>query len=177
MIPFSALVHPCARVEGRVKIGERSSIWAHAVVCGLLAEVRIGEETNVQEGSCLVPVYQTKPLFIGDRVSIDRSATLHGCAIDDECLIRTGAVVLTGARIGSGSIVGARSVVPAGMNVPPNTFVTGIPARIRRAVTAIEHQRILDSVAGEIRAIDQCKEQFRAMARRAKEARGRGQRT
>ena len=162
----SALVHPCARVTDRVTIGERSSIWPHAVVCGVLAEIRIGEETNIQECCCLVTVYHKQGITIGNRVTVDRSVTLLGCIIDDECLIRTGAVILSGAHIGSGSIVGARSVVPAGMTVPPNTLVTGIPARIRRAVTAIEHQRILDFAAEEIRAIDKCKEAFIAMRRR-----------
>lgn len=166
MFPFSALVHPCARVAGRVMIGERSSVWAHAVVCGVLALVRIGEETNIQESCCIVTIRAGRGIAIGNRVTIGRSAALLGCTIEDECLIRTGAVILSGAHISRGSIVGARSVVPAGMKVPPNTLVTGVPARIRRTVTAAEHQRILDTASEEIRAIDKCREDFRAMSRR-----------
>ena len=80
-------------------------------------------------------------LEIGNRVTVGHMAMLHGCVIEDECLIGIGAVVLNGAKIGAGSVVAAGAVVPEGMQVPPGSMVMGLPARIKREVTGEERER------------------------------------
>jgi carbonic anhydrase/acetyltransferase-like protein (isoleucine patch superfamily) len=76
---------------------------------------------------------------------------LHGCEIEDECMIAIGAIVLNGARIGSGSIVAAGALVPEGMQVPPGSVVMGVPATVRRPVSDPERQRVLRSAANYVR--------------------------
>lgn len=117
---------------GDVVVGEHSSIWFHAVVRGDVHSIRIGRETNIQD-NCVLHGYKGKfPVLLGDRVTVAHSVNLHGCVVEDECLIGIGAIVLNGARIGAGSIVAAGSLVPEGMQVPPGSVYMGAPARLRR---------------------------------------------
>lgn len=131
-------VAPCAYIDlsaqvvGDVEIGARSSIWMNAVVRGDVHYIRIGAETNVQDGSVLHVMRDHHPLVLGDRVTVGHNVTLHGCHIENDCLIGMGAVVLNGARIGSGSIIGAGAVVTEGTVVPPASFFLGTPARFKK---------------------------------------------
>src|SRR3982074_2085265 len=95
----------------------------------------IGDETNVQDNCCLHVQRDEFPLILGNRVSIAHSVTLHGCVIEDECLIGMGAIVLNGARIGSGSIIAAGALITEGMQVPPGSVVMGAPGKVRREAT------------------------------------------
>ena len=132
-IAASAYVDPSAQVIGDVVVGERSSIWPNTTVRGDVHSIRIGEESNVQDNSCLHVQRDLFPLIIGNRVSVAHSVTLHGCVVEDDCLIGIGAIVLDGARIGSGSVVAAGALVPEGMQVPPGSVVMGMPAKVKRA--------------------------------------------
>src|SRR6202142_782279 len=131
-IAASAYIDPSAQIIGDVVIGERASVWPNVTVRGDVNYIRIGDETNVQDNSCLHVEHETNPLILGNRVTVGHSVTLHGCVIEDECLIGIGAVVLNGARIRGGSIVAAGALVPEGMEVPPGSLVMGVPAKIRR---------------------------------------------
>src|ERR1700690_3165074 len=131
-IAASAYIDPSAQIIGDVVIGERASVWPNVTVRGDVNYIRIGDETNVQDNSCLHVEHDTHPLILGNRVTVGHSVTLHGCVIEDECLIGIGAVVLNGARIRGGSIVAAGALVPEGMEVPPGSLVMGVPAKIRR---------------------------------------------
>jgi len=82
------------------------------------------------------------PATIGARVGIGHGAVLHGCTVEDECLIGMGSILLNDARIGTGSVVAAGAVVPEGMVVPPGSLVVGVPGRVVRPVDAILQQRI-----------------------------------
>lgn len=126
-------IHPSAVVIGNVTLGRDASVWPTAVVRGDIAEVVIGDETNVQDGT-IIHVDEGLPVRVGHRVTIGHRAVIHGCTIEDNCLIGIGAVVLNGAVIGTGSVVGAGAVVPEGMRVPPGSLVLGVPARVVRAV-------------------------------------------
>ena len=79
------------------------------------------------------------------------SVTLHGCTIEDECLIGIGAIVLNGARIGKGSIVAAGALVPEGMQVPPGSLVMGVPGKVRRETTPEEQQRFRDNAQNYVK--------------------------
>jgi len=127
----TAWVHPSAVVVGDVVIGPRSSVWPTCVLRGDIHEIRIGADTNIQDGS-IIHLADEFGAYLGDRVTIGHGAIIHACRIEDECLIGMRAVVLDGAVIGHGSIVGAGAVVPKGLQVPPGSLVLGLPAKVAR---------------------------------------------
>jgi carbonic anhydrase/acetyltransferase-like protein (isoleucine patch superfamily) len=140
-IAASAYIDQSAQVIGDVVVGERSSIWPNVTVRGDVNWIRIGEETSIQDNSVLHCDAGVFPLQIGSRVTVGHLAMLHGCTVEDECLIGIGAIVLNGAKIGSGSVIAAGSVVPEGMQVPPQSLVMGVPAKVKRPVTPEEQER------------------------------------
>src|SRR5436190_5726073 len=141
-VAATAYIHPSAQVIGDVVVGERSSIWPNTTVRGDVHYIRIGEETNVQDNCCLHVQRDEFPLILGNRVSVAHSVTLHGCVIEDECLIGMGAIVLNGALVGTGSIVAAGALVTEGMQVPPGSVVMGSPGRVKREATGQDTARI-----------------------------------
>ena len=142
----TAFVASTAVVVGDVTLGARSSVWYQAVLRGDLAPITIGAETNVQDGT-IVHVDTGGPCTIGRRVGVGHRVILHGCEVEDECLIGMGSVVLNRVRIGTGSVVAAGAVVPEGMIVPPGSLVMGVPGRIVRRVDAELSGRIADTWA------------------------------
>jgi len=133
VIDPSAFIAPGAVVLGDVTLGSDSSIWYHTVVRADMAPIVIGERTNVQDLS-MVHVDADVPCRIGSRVGVGHRAILHGCTVDDDCLIGMGAILLNHVRVGTGSVVGAGAVLPEGFEVPPGSLVVGVPARVVRPV-------------------------------------------
>ncbi|HSW51276.1 MAG TPA: gamma carbonic anhydrase family protein [Bryobacteraceae bacterium] len=148
-IAASAFIDSSAQVIGDVEIGERSSIWPGAVIRGDVNSVRVGEETSIQDNS-VVHVDVDQPTAIGSRVTVGHGVMLHGCTVEDDCLIGIGAIVLNGARIGSGSVVGAGSVVPEGAEIPPGNLVLGVPGKVRRPVSEEERARFQANCAAYV---------------------------
>ena len=140
-IAASAYIDPSAQVIGDVVVGERSSIWPNVTVRGDVNSIRIGDETNIQDNSVLHCDAGLFPLHIGNRVTVGHLAMLHGCSIQDECLIGIGAVILNGAKIGTGSVIAAGAVVPEGSEVPPGSMVMGVPAKVKRPLSEEERER------------------------------------
>jgi len=139
----SAFVAPGAVVVGDVTIGAHSSVWFNTVVRGDTAPVEVGEGTNLQDNT-VVHVDEGQPAVIGSRVTVGHRAIVHGCVIEDDCLIGMGAIVLSGARIGRGSLIGAGALVREGQAIAAGSLVVGAPARAVGPVTeahraAIEH--------------------------------------
>lgn len=118
-----------AVVVGDVVMGDRCSIWFHAVVRGDVNAIRIGHRVNVQDGAVLHCTYERAALTIGDDVSIGHRAIVHGCTVHDKVLIGTGAIVMDHAVIGSGSVIAAGAVVTQGTVVEPGSLMAGVPAR------------------------------------------------
>lgn len=114
-------------------MGERSSVWYNAVLRGDMAPITVGRETNIQD-LAVVHVDDGVPCAIGSRVGVGHRAILHGCTVEDSCLIGMGAILLNGVRVGGGSVVGAGAVLTEGMRVPPGSLVLGVPARVVRDV-------------------------------------------
>jgi gamma-carbonic anhydrase len=150
-IPQSAYVDQAAHVIGDVKLGDRASVWVGAVLRGDVNRIVIGEDTNIQDNSVLHGELDLYPVILGDRVTVGHMACLHGCVIEDDCLIGIGAIVLNGAKIGRGSIVAAGALVPEGMDVPPDSMVMGAPAKVRRSVTPEEKARFAENAQRYIR--------------------------
>lgn len=118
---------------GDVTIGRESSVWYNSVVRGDLAPVVIGDHTNIQDLS-VVHVDEDVPCVIGSRVGAGHRVIMHGCAVEDDCLIGMGAILLNGVRVGAGSVIGAGSLLTEGTEIPPGSVVMGTPGRVVRAV-------------------------------------------
>src|SRR5687767_12043571 len=114
----------------------------NVVVRGDVNSIRIGARTNIQDLTCVHVVRETHPTVIGDNVTIGHSAVVHGCTIEDRCLIGMGAILLNGCRIGTGSILAAGALVPAGMEFAPGSRVKRLPANVRRPLTPEEDASI-----------------------------------
>lgn len=140
-IAASAYIDSSAQVIGDVVVGDRSSVWPNATLRGDVNWIRIGEETNVQDNSVLHVDSDGFPLTLGNRVTVGHSVVLHGCTVEDDCVVGIGAVVLNGARIGAGSVIAAGALVTEGMQVPAGSMVMGVPAKVRREVSGDERER------------------------------------
>lgn len=133
-IADSAWVADNAQVVGDVHMDANSSVWFSSVVRGDTATIRIGEGTNIQDGSVLHADVGI-PLTIGKHVTVGHMVQLHGCTIGDESLIGIGAVVLNGAKIGKNCLVGAGSLVTEGKEFPDGSMILGSPAKVVRELT------------------------------------------
>lgn len=142
----TAFVAPGAVVVGDVTMGPRSSVWFNSVVRGDSAPVSIGIASNVQDGS-VVHQDEGLPAVIGDRVTIGHRAIIHGCVIEDDCLIGMGAIVLSGAHIERGSLVGAGALVREGQRIPAGSLVVGAPARVLGPVKDVHREAIRNGSA------------------------------
>lgn len=134
----TAFIDDSAQVIGDVDIGEESSVWMNAVVRGDVHSIRVGRRSNIQDGTIVHAMTGTYPTAIGDHVTIGHGALVHGCTIDDLCLIGMGAIVLNGAHVGTQSIVAAGTLVTEGMKVPPRSLVMGSPGKVKRLLTQAE---------------------------------------
>lgn len=135
-------IAPSADIVDAVNIGEGSSIWYNAVLRGDMAPITIGRRTNIQDG-CLLHVATPNPLIIGDDVTAGHGAILHGCTIENGCMIGMGAIILNGAVIGEGSIIAAGALVPQNKVIPPGSLVMGIPGKIVRQLEVDEIEDLL----------------------------------
>ncbi|MDQ6881401.1 MAG: gamma carbonic anhydrase family protein [Pseudomonadota bacterium] len=128
-----AWVADSAQVIGTVELGENASVWFGVVIRGDTERIRIGRNSNIQDGSVLHADFGV-PLLIGDNVSVGHQVMLHGCSIGDGSLIGIQAVVLNNAKIGRNCIVGAGSVVTEGKEFPDNSLIFGSPAKLVRTL-------------------------------------------
>jgi len=142
-----AFIAPNAVVAGRVTIRAGSSVWFGTVLRGDMDAISVGEETNIQDLT-MVHVDTVTPCIIGNRVTIGHRAVVHGCILEDECLVGMGAVIQNRARVGRHSLVGAGSVVREGFEIPPGVLALGVPAAIKRDLTEAEIASIASSAAG-----------------------------
>jgi carbonic anhydrase/acetyltransferase-like protein (isoleucine patch superfamily) len=139
----TAFVAPGATVVGEVTLGERASVWFGTVVRGDGAPITIGARSNLQDLT-LVHVDEDAPTVVGDRVTVGHRAIIHGCTIEDDCLIGMGAIVLSRARIGAGSLVGAGALVTEDQVIPPGSLALGAPARVLGPVKDSHRAAIAD---------------------------------
>jgi len=129
-----------AALAGEVILEDDVSIWYAAVLRGDLAPVTIGAGSNVQDGAVL-HVGDDSPCTVGRDVVVGHRAVLHGCRVEDACLIGMQATILDDAVIGMGSIVGAGALVTQETIVPPRSLVLGAPARVVRKLTDEDEAR------------------------------------
>ena len=128
----TAFIAPSADVIGDVVIGSHSSVWFQCVIRGDVNTIRIGNRTNVQDGSMLHVTRKKAPLVIGNEVTIGHKAMLHGCTIGNRVLVGMSATIMDHAEIGDECMIGAGSLVTQGMKIPPRSLVIGVPAKVAR---------------------------------------------
>jgi carbonic anhydrase/acetyltransferase-like protein (isoleucine patch superfamily) len=137
----SVFIADGVRIIGDVSVEQDSSIWYNAVLRGDLAPIRIGQRTNIQDGS-IGHVNVNQPLLIGDDVSVGHGAIVHGCTIGRGALIGMGAIILNGATIGEYALIAAGSIVTENKVIPPYTLSMGSPAKVVRELTAADLNRM-----------------------------------
>jgi carbonic anhydrase/acetyltransferase-like protein (isoleucine patch superfamily) len=130
----SAFVASSADLIGDVEIAEGASIWYQVVLRGDIGPIRVGSHTNIQDGSVLHSITGV-PVNVGGWVTVGHRVVLHGCTVEDHCLIGMGAIVLNRARVGAGSIVAAGALVLEDTVIPPGSLYVGVPAKLRRKLT------------------------------------------
>ncbi len=122
-----------ARVIGKVRLKEFSSLWFNSVARGDVNRIEVGRYSNIQDNSVL-HVADDCPCIIGDFVTVGHNCVIHGATIEDNCLIGIGAIVLNNAVVGSGSIIAAGALVREGQIVPPNSLVVGVPGKVIKQI-------------------------------------------
>jgi carbonic anhydrase/acetyltransferase-like protein (isoleucine patch superfamily) len=137
-------IHPAAFVAedaiiiGDVRVGTESSIWFGSVLRGDVNYIRIGDRTNIQDGTVIHVSSKDHPTILKDNITVGHRVTLHGCHVESGCLIGIGSIVLDGARIGANTLVAAGSLVTPKTHIPPGSLVMGSPARVKRPLTPEE---------------------------------------
>ena len=134
----TAFIAEDAVIIGDVEIGAEASVWYGSVLRGDVNYIRIGERTNIQDGSIIHVSTKTHPTVLEDEITVGHRVTLHGCHVEKGCLIGIGSIILDGARIGKNSLVAAGSLVTPGTKIPENSLVMGSPARVRRELSGEE---------------------------------------
>lgn len=127
-------IAPSASLIGAVELGDWASIWFGTVCRADHDVIRIGANTNVQDGSVL-HVSENEPCILGDNVTIGHMVMLHSVLVGDNSLIGNGAIVLDRTRIGRNVIIAANTLIPPDKEIPDGVVVMGAPYKIVREVT------------------------------------------
>ncbi len=146
----SVFVAPNAIIVGDVEIAHHASVWFASVIRADNDLIAIGEETNIQDG-CILHTDEGIPMRVGPRVTVGHRVMLHGCAIEEECLIGIGAVILNHARVRRHSLVGAGALITEGKEFPERSLIIGSPARAVRTLEDDEVQALRDAAAHYVR--------------------------
>jgi len=142
----SAWIAPTAVLVGNVQVDEGASVFYGAVLRGDSDRIHLGANSNVQDNAVL-HADAGMPAVVGRGVSIGHGAVVHGCTIEDDCLIGMHATVMNGAVIGAGSLVAAGALVLEGTVVPPGSLVAGVPAKVRRELNEDEQAGLRSNAA------------------------------
>lgn len=145
-------------IIGDVTLAKHCSVWYQTVIRGDVNKIEVGEYTNIQD-NCTVHVADEHPCLVGDYVTVGHGAILHGCTVENNCLIGMGAIILNGAVIGHNSIIGVGSLITEHKIIPPNSVVVGSPGCVIRSVTDKEIQFIHDSAMEYCKLKEQAKNQ------------------
>jgi len=132
-------------VLGDVHLAELASVWYQCVLRADMAPITIGKRSNIQDLT-MVHVDEGVPCTIGADVGVGHRAILHGCTVEDSCLIGMGSILLNHVHVGTGSVIGAGAVVTEGARIPPGSLVLGVPAKVVRPVDDALRARIQSTV-------------------------------
>jgi gamma-carbonic anhydrase len=136
-----------AIIVGEVEMGNNCTVWFNAVVRGDVNVIKIGDNTNIQDGAVIHCTYQKFATTIGSNVSIGHNAIVHGCTLHDNVLVGMGAIVMDGAVVESEALIAAGAVVLEGTRVESGFIYAGVPARKVKPVSD-ELRQIFTRTAG-----------------------------
>lgn len=142
----SVFIAPSASVIGQATLAENSSAFYGVSVRADTAAISVGPGSNLQD-NVVLHADPDFPCTVGARVSVGHGAVVHGCTVEDDCLIGMSATILNGAVIGAGSLVAAGAVILEGAIIPPRSLVAGVPAKVRRELTAEEFAGVQHNAA------------------------------
>lgn len=149
-IADDVFIAPTAVVIGDVVIGAGTSVWFNCVIRGDVHEIRIGERTNIQDGTIVHVTGGKLGTYIGSDITIGHGAILHACTLEDSCFIGMGATILDGVVVESGAMVAAGAVVTPGKRVKSGELWAGNPARLMRPLSQQEQDFFPVSAAGYV---------------------------
>lgn len=144
-IAKSAFLSGNIAITGDVEIGERASIWYNVTIRGDVMPIRIGAETNVQDGTVIHGTYGEYGCTLHERVTVGHMVMLHGCEVHKGSLIGMGSIIMDGVVIGDHSLVGAGSLITEGKKFPPKSLILGRPAKLVRTLTDDEIKLLEES--------------------------------
>ncbi|MFZ5476160.1 MAG: gamma carbonic anhydrase family protein [Myxococcota bacterium] len=130
----TAFVHPTAQLIGDVRLAARASVWPGCVLRGDQGGVEIGEETNIQDLTVAHATGGISSVRIGARCTVGHRVILHGCVVEDDCLVGMGSILLDNCHVETGCIIGAGALVPVGVRIPAGSLVLGSPGRVVRTL-------------------------------------------
>ncbi len=146
----SAFIASDATIIGDVEIGEGASVWFGSILRGDVNYIRIGDRTNLQDGTIVHVSSKTHFTIVENDVTVGHRVTLHGCCVETGCLIGIGAILLDGVHVGRNSLVAAGSLLTPGTVIPPGSMVMGSPAKVTRPLTNDEIEGIHKNVASYV---------------------------
>ncbi len=138
----TAWVAPGAVVFGDVTLDEEASVWFNCVLRGDVGALKVGKRSNIQDLSLMHGVLDEYDSIVGDDVTVGHCAIVHGCVVEDRCLIGMGAKILSGAVIGEESIIAAGAVILEGQKIPPRSLVVGLPGKVKKTLGAADLEMI-----------------------------------
>jgi carbonic anhydrase/acetyltransferase-like protein (isoleucine patch superfamily) len=138
---------PNATIIGEVSMGDNCSVWFNAVIRGDVNSIRIGNQTNIQDGAVIHCTYQKAATVIGNSVTVGHNAIVHGCTVEDEVLIGMGAIVMDGAVVQTGCIIAAGSVVLENTVCEAGNLYAGVPAKKIKPVSERQRQNMKQTAA------------------------------
>ena len=158
VIGKNTFIDPSAQVIGKVTIGDNSSVWSNVTIRGDVNHITIGNETSIQDNSCLHVTHDHPdgsregfPLSIGDQVTIGHGVILHGCVIENRCLIGMGTCIMDGAFVEDDVLIAAGSLIPPGKILKSGYLWIGRPAIAIRELTEEEYHRLKYSAKHYVR--------------------------
>lgn len=163
VIAPDAFVAPNAAVIGDTEIGARSSIWFGCVLRGDVNSIRIGSDTNIQDGSV---VHVTRAKFgtaIGSGVTIGHMALIHGCTLQDRCFVGMQATVMDGCVVETDGMLAAGALLTPGKRIAAGELWAGRPAKLMRRLDTDELRNIVETAAHYARLGSSYREQLAAL--------------
>ena len=137
----SAYIHKTALIIGKVTIGKNASVWPYCVLRGDIAEIVIGDETNIQDNT-VIHTNEGFPAILGEGISVGHGVILHGCAVKDHCIVGMGSILLDGSVVEEDCIVAAGAVVSPNSIIPKGSMAMGVPAKVTRSLRPEELEHI-----------------------------------
>ncbi|MCE3233530.1 MAG: yrdA [Rickettsiaceae bacterium] len=137
-VAHDAFIAPGSHIIGDVQIGSKSGIWFNCVLRGDVAEIRVGERTNIQDGTVIHVTRNGHPTIIGSGITIGHKVLLHACKLEDSCFVGMGATLMDDVLVESGAMVAAGTLVTPGKTVKKGQIWAGNPAKYFRDLTEAE---------------------------------------